>query len=46
MVNRANDTLRRVGTHAKLAHDHWTGPWRVVEVVQPSFSQKVEMSGR
>ena len=29
LVKEADSKLAREGTHAKLAHEHWTGPWRV-----------------
>lgn len=37
----AASTLSREGVHSKLAHEHWTGPWQVVNVVRPGLSYAV-----
>ena len=35
LVKEAESKLVREGMHAKLAHEHWTGPWRVTAIEQP-----------
>ena len=37
--------MAREGIHHKLAHEHWTGPWEVTEVVLPGLSY-ITMNGR
>ena len=38
--------LGRGGIHAKLVHEHWTGPWRTTPVEQPGLSYRATMRGR
>jgi len=46
LVKEAASTLSREGIHSKLAHEHWTGPWRVVRVIHPGLSYAVHLNGR
>ena len=42
LVRESSSTLHRDGAHPKLAHDHFTGPWKVVNVL----SFMVRLQGR
>ena len=46
LVKEAESVMAREGIHHNLAHEHWTGPWEVTEVVLPGLSYIVTMSGR
>ena len=46
LVKEAASKLGRDGIHAKLAHEHWTGPWRITSVEQPGLSYQATMRGR
>ena len=46
LVKEAASVMAREGIHNKLAHEHWTGPWEVTEVVLPGLSYIVTMYGR
>ena len=46
LIKEAVSKLGREGIHAKLAHEHWTGPWRITAVEQPGLSYQATMSGR
>ena len=46
LVRESTSTLRRDGVHPKLAHDHFTGPWKVVIVVTAGLSFMVRLHGR
>ena len=43
LVKEAESMMTREGIH--LAHEHWTRPWEVTEVVQPGLSYIVTMNG-
>ena len=46
LVKEADSKMAREGTHAKLAHEHWTGPWQMTAIEQPGISYQATMSGR
>lgn len=46
LVKESASTLYRDGVHPKLAHDHFTGPWQVVNVVREGLSFTVRLHGR
>ena len=46
LVKEADSKLAREGIHAKLAHEHWTGPWRVTAIEQPGLSYQATLRGR
>ena len=46
LVKEADSKMAQEGTNAKLAHEHWTGPWLVTAIEQPRISYQVTMSGR
>lgn len=46
LVKEADSTLHRDGLHPKLAHDHFTGPWEVINVVREGLSFTVRLHGR
>eukprot|EP00752_Nemacystus_decipiens_P018499 g16585.t1 len=46
LVRESASTLHRDGVHPKLAHDHFTGPWVVVNVVRAGLSFTVRLNGR
>ena len=46
LVRESASTLRRDGVHPKLAHDHFTGPWKVINVVTTGLSFTVRLHGR
>ncbi|CAB1113987.1 unnamed protein product [Ectocarpus sp. CCAP 1310/34] len=46
LVRESASTLHRDGVHPKLAHDHFTGPWVVVNVVRMGLSFTVRLHGR
>ena len=46
LIKEAASKLRREGIHAKLSHQHWTGPWRITSIEQPGLSFQATMSGR
>lgn len=46
LVRESASTLYRDGVHPKLAHDHFTGPWVVVNVVRVGLSFTVRLHGR
>ena len=46
LVKEAESVMARKGIHHKLAHEHWTRPWEVTEVVLPGLSYIVTMNGR
>ena len=46
LVKEAESVMVREGIHHKLAHEHWTGPWEVTEVVLPEPSYIVTMNWR
>ena len=46
LVKESASTLYRDGVHPKLAHDHFTGPWKVVNVVRAGLSFTVRLHGR
>jgi len=37
--------MAREGIHAKLAHEHWTGPWEVTAIEQPAQSYQATLRG-
>ena len=45
LVKESASTLSREGVRSKLAHEHWTGPWRVVRTVHPRLSYAVHLNG-
>ena len=46
LVRESFSTLYHNGIHPKLAHDHFTGPWKVVNVVTAGLSFMVRLQGR
>ena len=46
LIKEAASTLGREGILAKLAHEHWTVPWRTTSVEQPGPSYQATMRGR
>ena len=46
LVRESASTLHRDGVHPKLAHDHFTGPWNVVNVVRAGLSFTIRLHGR
>ena len=46
LVRESASTLHRDGIHPKLAHDHFTGPWVVINVVREGLSFTVRLNGR
>ncbi|CAB1106551.1 unnamed protein product [Ectocarpus sp. CCAP 1310/34] len=46
LVRESASTLHRDGTHPKLAHDHFTGPWVVITVVCAGLSFTVRLNER
>lgn len=46
LVREASNTLHQDSLHPKLAHDHFTGPWKVVNVVRDHLSFTVQLNGR
>ena len=46
LVRESDGSLHRQGMWPKLAHEKWTGPWKVVEVVIEGLSVVIEMEGR
>ena len=46
LVRESASTLHRDGVHPKLSHDHFTGPWTVVNVVRAGLSFTVRLNGR
>ena len=45
-VRESDSTLYKEGRGPKLVHEKWTGPWRVIEILQPGLSMTVKMQGR
>ena len=46
LIKEVANKLGREGLHATLAHEHWTGPWRITSIEQPGLSYQATMSGR
>ena len=46
LVKGADSKMAGEGTHAKLAHEHCTGTWRVTDIERPGISYQAAMSGR
>jgi len=46
LVKESASTLHRDGVHPKLAHEHFTGPWEVVNVTQRGLIFTVRLNGR
>lgn len=46
LVEETDSKLVRDGTHVKLVHEHWAGPWQVTAIEQSSFSYQATLSGR
>ena len=46
LIKEAPSKLGRDGIHAKLVHEHWTGPWRIPSIEQPGLRYQATMSGR
>ena len=46
LVKEAESVMARKGIHHKLAHENWTGPWEITEVVLPGLSYTVAMNAR
>lgn len=46
LVREASNTLHNDGIHPKLARDHFTGPWEVMQIVRPGLSFSVRLNGR
>eukprot|EP00903_Cladosiphon_okamuranus_P016079 g14843.t1 len=46
LVREAPVFLYRDSLHPKLAHDHFTGPWKVVNVLQERLCFTVQLNGR
>lgn len=45
LVNEPASHLHKDGLHLKLAHDHFTGPWKVENVVRQGLSLIVILKG-
>ena len=39
-------TLHRDGYHPKLAHNHYTGPWKIVDIIRDRMTFAVQLNGR
>ena len=46
LVKEQVNTLHRDSHHPKLAHDHYTGPWKVINVIHERLSFTVQLNGR
>ena len=46
LIKEAPRKLGRENVDAKLAHEHWTGPWRTISVEQPGLSYQTTTRGR
>lgn len=46
LVKEPSATLHRDSHHPKLTHDHYTGPWKVVNVVLDHLFFNVHLNGR
>eukprot|EP00903_Cladosiphon_okamuranus_P005335 g5333.t1 len=46
LVRETPVSLYRDSLHPKLAHDHFTGPWKVVNVLQERLCFTVQLNGR
>ena len=46
LVRKSVASLQKEGPHPKLAHDHFSGPWQVVEVIRPGLTFAVTLAGR
>lgn len=46
LVRESDSSKHRDSRGKKLQHDHYTGPWRVTEVLQTGLSVQVTMRGR
>ena len=46
LVRESENSRHRDNRGRKFQHDHYTGPWRVTEVLQTGLSMQVTMRGR
>ena len=46
LMKEADSKPAREGIHAKLAHEHWTGPGQVTAIEQPGVSYQPTLKGR
>lgn len=46
LATESASTLHSGGVHPNLAHDHFAGPWQVVNVVRAGLSFTIRLNGR